>query len=122
MYSLIAALTVLASAAAPIPKDSRPSNPLVGTWVLTKSGQLPVGVTATIEIAAAGEFTMTVNIGDQKLMMAGTWKLDGDKLTVTVKGPDGKEKPETMTIKRLDSTELITVDERGQQDEFKREK
>lgn len=94
-----------------------------GTWKLTKSETpLPPGATALLIFGKDGKLTMKIEAGGQKLELQGTWKLDGEKLITMQKTPDGKEVKESHTIKKLDDTDLITVDEKGKSDEFKKQK
>ena len=56
--------------------------------------------------------------------MEGAYKLDGDKLTVTLRTPEEKDKEltDTVTITKLTDKELITKDQKGKVDEFKKKK
>ena len=47
----------------------------------------------------------------------GTYKLDGDKLDITVKYPTG-DKKETLTVKKLTDTEMETTDSKNVTDTF----
>ena len=55
----------------------------------------------------------------KEFTLAGTYKVDGAKLTVTFKA-DGKEFSETLTIVSLDDDELVTKDSKGKKDTFER--
>lgn len=109
-----------AVAAAPAPA----SNPkmIIGVWEITKSDDgTPVGT--TIEFTRDGKLKITTKVGDAPLNLEGTYKVDGDKLTVTVKSPDeGKEMSDTVTITKLTEKVLITKDTKGKSDEFKKKK
>jgi uncharacterized protein (TIGR03066 family) len=91
---------------------------LLGTWEATK-GDMPPG--STLEFAKDGKLTMTVKQpGAEKPMVAsGTYEVDGEKIMTTAKVGD-KEHKETHTIKNLTDKTLITVDEKGKTDEFKK--
>jgi len=96
---------------------------LEGTWKLVKSeNPLPPGATAHLVFIKDGKLAIKIDVGGQKLELEGTWKMDGDKLVTMQKTPDGKEQKESHTIKKLDDTDLITVDEKGKTDEFKKAK
>lgn len=76
---------------------------LEGTWVVTPAEQLPVEATIKTTFAGGDPVSTIVQAsvpmaGDSKLVadVAGTWKLEGEKLTVTANDvklttPDGKE-------------------------------
>jgi uncharacterized protein (TIGR03066 family) len=89
---------------------------IVGVWEVTK-GDAPPG--ATLEFTKDGKLKMMAKLKDQTLSMEGTYKIDGDKMSVTLKLGD-KEKTEALTIKTLTDKVLVTVDSKGQADEFKR--
>ena len=95
---------------------------IVGKWDLVKATDLPKGTKATAEFTKDGKIKFDLEVMGQKVSAEGTYKIDGDKLTTTLKGPDGKEKTETDKIKKLDETTLIFEDDKGQVAEFKRKK
>lgn len=96
---------------------------LEGTWKLDKSdSELPKGASAVIVFEKNGTFNMKIEVGTTKVELPGTWTLDGDKLTVVQKDPTGKQKTETMKIEKLDDTDLVTIDEKGKKDQFKKSK
>jgi len=92
---------------------------LVGTWEITKSpGDLPKGSMVTFE--KDGKLKVSIDFNGKKLDIEGTYKVDGDKLNVTVKGPDGKEETDTDTIKSLDDKKLVIVDKDGKEAELEK--
>jgi uncharacterized protein (TIGR03066 family) len=110
-----------ASGRAPAPaKEPSNKEKLVGTWAPAKA---PEGAPeATIEFTKDGKLTVTAKVGEKTITLEGTYKLDGDKLAVTMKGPDGKEKEETVTITKLTDEVLVTKDGKGKEEEFKKKK
>ena len=105
--------------AAPAPASNKTK--IVGVWEVTKSEDAaPAG--ATLEFTKDGKLKVSAKIGDQALSFEGTYKVDGNKLVATMKGPDGKERTETMILVKLTASELITKDEKGRRDEFKKKK
>lgn len=70
----------------------------------------------TMEIKADGKFTAHQDVGDEHNEIAGTWKLDGDKLTMTGKRADGEQQTLTGTFQG-DKIEL-TGEENGQKMTF----
>ena len=97
-------------------KDAVDAKKIVGVWERVK-GNLPPG--STLEFNKDGTFKMSIPIKDKILNPTGTYKVDGNKLEVLMRF-GGKENRETMTIESLSDTTLITVDEKGKKDEFKR--
>lgn len=101
---------------------------ILGTWepVKPKAGEPD-------SIAFLPDGKMKVMAKDDKgkpVTVEGTYTVDGDKITSAphgpdgkpLKGPDGKEMKETATITKLTDTELVTKDEKGKTDEFKKKK
>jgi uncharacterized protein (TIGR03066 family) len=107
------------ASAAPAPKSNQTK--IVGVWIVIKSDDGTPPMT-TIEFTRDGKLKVKTKVGDQTLTMEGTYKLEGDKLTVTLITPDEKDKEvtDTVTITKLTDKELITKDQKGKVDEFKR--
>lgn len=91
---------------------------LLGKWELTK-GEAPPG--STIEFTKDGKLKMVAKVKDKEFSMEGTYKVDGDKIVTALKIGE-KEIKETMTIKTLTDKALVTLDEKGKTDEFKKVK
>ncbi|HEY1861446.1 MAG TPA: TIGR03066 family protein, partial [Gemmataceae bacterium] len=98
-------------------KDDK-KDKLVGVWEATK-GDAPKG--ATLEFSKDGKLKIAFEADGKKIAIEGTFKVDGDSLETNLKGPDGKEHKETMKIKTLTEKELVTEDEKGKIDEFKKQ-
>jgi uncharacterized protein (TIGR03066 family) len=92
---------------------------LVGVWEPTKPNDLTAG--STLEFTADGKLHTVAKLGDKTAKGEGTYKVEGDKLHMVLK-IFGKDAPQTLTVKTLTDTTLVTVDEKGAQDEFKRKK
>ncbi|SRR5579871_1305381 len=107
--------------AAPAPKSNQTK--ILGVWEVIKSDDGTPPKT-TIEFTRDGKLKVKTKVGDQTLTMDGTYKLEGDKLTVTLMTPDEKEKEvtDTVTITKLTDKELITKDQKGKVDQFKKKK
>jgi uncharacterized protein (TIGR03066 family) len=118
------ALTVSVSALAQAPEPKGEEMKLLGKWKLTKSskGDLPPGLEAVITFEKDGKIKMLVALADKKQEAAGTWKLDGKKLTVEYTDGPPKGKKETMVLKKLTDEDLVTVDEKDVTEEFKKVK
>ncbi|HEV3142626.1 MAG TPA: TIGR03066 family protein [Gemmataceae bacterium] len=96
---------------------------LVGKWEVTKVDENagpPVG--AIVEMTKDGK--VKVNFKDKdgnEESREGTYKLDGQKITVNIKaGTD--EKSHTVTIKKITSTEFVVEDDQGKSITFARKK
>jgi uncharacterized protein (TIGR03066 family) len=92
---------------------------LVGVWEVVKSEEAPPG--ATIEFTKDGKLKMAVNVKGKEMTQEGTYKVEGDKIT-SVQTFGGKEHRETAIIQTLNDTTLVTRDEKGKVDEFKRKR
>lgn len=85
---------------------------LIGKWETTDKKAVVL-----IEFAADGK--LSVSSGEVKA--EGNYKLEGDKLDVTLKFL-GEEHKEKLTVKKLTDTELETVDSKGKSETLKRKK
>ncbi|HKB01397.1 MAG TPA: TIGR03066 family protein [Gemmataceae bacterium] len=92
---------------------------LVGKWELTKSSDENAPKGATVEFTKDNKLTVTIDIGGKKLELMGTYKVDGDKITVKIKSPDGgKEEEDTDTIKELSDEKMVLIDKNKKETEF----
>lgn len=89
---------------------------LIGKWETGDKKSLVV-----IEFAAEGKLTLTAGESGKEIKVEGTYKLDGDKLEVSLKFM-GEEQKEKLTIKKLTDTELVTEDSKGKTETLKRKK
>jgi uncharacterized protein (TIGR03066 family) len=119
LTGVLALLSSKAVSAAPAPKSYR--GLIIGVWEVTKSedGTPPM---TTLEFTKDGKLKVATKVGDQSLNIDGTYKLEGDKITVTIQSPEEKELTDTLTIIKLTDTELITKDQKGKTDEFKKKR
>src|SRR5262245_57126464 len=76
---------------------------IVGKWKITKAreGGPPEGT--LIEFGKDGKVTVNVEVNGEKRMFEGTYKLDGNKFTIT-REQNGQEVKQEVTIKKLDDT------------------
>jgi uncharacterized protein (TIGR03066 family) len=95
-----------------------PSEKLVGKWEAVK-GTMPAG--SILELTKDNKFTLTLKQDGKELFkIEGTFEADGEK-SFTVKGKVGnEEKTQKLTIKELAAEKLVTEDEKGKSDEFKK--
>jgi uncharacterized protein (TIGR03066 family) len=92
---------------------------LVGNWEITKSpGDVPKG--SIVSFDKDGKLKVSIDFNGKKIDIEGTYKVDGDKLVVTIKGPDGKDETDTDTIKSLDDKKLVIIDKDGKEAELEK--
>jgi uncharacterized protein (TIGR03066 family) len=60
-----------------------------------------------------GKMNIAMTFMGKTNKLEGTWTLKGDQLTTVQKGPGGKEKKETMTIKELTDKKFVTAEKEG---------
>jgi uncharacterized protein (TIGR03066 family) len=89
---------------------------LIGKW---ETGDKKLLV--LIEFAAEGKLLLTAGEPGKEIKAEGTYKLQGDKLDVSLKFM-GDELKEQLTIKKLTDQELITEDSKGKSETLKRKK
>jgi uncharacterized protein (TIGR03066 family) len=92
---------------------------IVGVWKVVKSDKGPKG--GQIEFAKDGKLKVTFKAEDKEVTAEGTYKVKGDKLTVTITFME-KSSTNTATIKKLTEKELIVQGEKGNVTEFERVK
>jgi uncharacterized protein (TIGR03066 family) len=90
---------------------------IIGLWEVTKGEGAPPG--STVEFSKDGKLKVHAKVGDKEINIDGTYKVEGDKLTVTLTF-EGKTIMETNKIKKLTEQQLIVEDEKGKVEEFKR--
>ena len=76
---------------------------LVGKWQ-------PKDAKLRIELTADGKLAVVAKEGDKEFTSAGTWKLDGAKLAMTLQAGENETR-ETMTILKLTDDELVVETE-----------
>jgi len=89
---------------------------LVGTWKMTKTDSddpPPREASITVEFTKDGKVVVVFGLMCKELKMNGTYKIEGDKLSTTMKSlKDNKDKTDTMTIKELTAKKLVTVEKK----------
>jgi uncharacterized protein (TIGR03066 family) len=101
-------------------QDKKNAEKLLGTWVVSKSKEVPPGT--TLEFTKDGKLKVVVPVGEMKITVEGTYKVEGKGFKATMKGPDGKEKTDTVKIKELTDKKLVTENDKGEIDEFTKKK
>jgi len=106
-------------------KSSTPSSggsnadKIVGKWEISKPGKEGPPPGTTVEFTKDGKYTMSMKVGDKMESMSGTYKVEGDSIKTAMKPPGGKDEvKETIKIKSLTDTKLVTEDDKGSVDEF----
>jgi uncharacterized protein (TIGR03066 family) len=80
---------------------------LIGKWCPKEEAVF------TVELTTDGKATLVAMTSDGKVREAkGTYKVDGNRLTTTVKAGDD-EQTHTFTISKLTDTELVATDDKG---------
>jgi uncharacterized protein (TIGR03066 family) len=111
--------TLSGAAQAPPRKEVTNKEKILGTWELTKSESGgPLG--ATLEFTRDGKIKLSATLDGKAVNLEGTYAVDGDKLTVTWKVTGDKDLKDTETITKLTETELVTRDDKGKIEEFKK--
>jgi uncharacterized protein (TIGR03066 family) len=117
----VAVVVVLGAGAAAAPRKEAKTDPpkIVGAWEVVKShSDIPKGTAVTFD--KDGRLKVSIDFNGKKIDVEGTYKVEGDKLVVTVKGPDGKDETDTDTIKSLDDKKLVIIDKDGKEAELER--
>jgi uncharacterized protein (TIGR03066 family) len=116
------AILILTIAGAPAyaqPKDKDgkiDEKKLIGKW---EPPDAPKDIKIVVEFAAKGKVTVSAEVGGKAEKLEGTYKLDGDKLTLNMKSGE-KDRKETVTVTKLTDTELVTKDDKGKEETLKR--
>jgi uncharacterized protein (TIGR03066 family) len=124
MRTVLGCVTILALACAATAagQGKIDAKKLVGKWEPVpdkdKKDKLP-GL--LIEFMADGKVAMTVGGPGAEYKAEGTYKLEADKLAVTLKVGD-KEAKDTLTVKKLTDDELVTEDSKGKVETLRRKK
>ena len=109
--------TILALACATVAAQEKVDpKKLIGKWETGDKKSL-----VQIEFAAEGKLTVTSGEPGKETKFEGTYKVEGDKLDVSLKFM-GEEQKEKLTIKKLTDTELVTEDSKGKSETLRRKK
>jgi uncharacterized protein (TIGR03066 family) len=97
---------------APAPRPKTNAEKILGTWKVVKvpAGQLQ---DVTIEFTKDGKAKIVMRNETEEQTREATFKVDGDKVTITVALPDGKARKDTLTIVKLTDAELHLKGEPG---------
>ena len=112
----LAVMSICSGLAADNDKAAIDAHKLVGKWEPKGDRK---GVKMVMELSEDNKTVHTVTAGGQESRVEGTYKVDGNKLVLTMKVKD-KELIVTRTISRLTDTQLVSMDEAGKEFEFLR--
>jgi uncharacterized protein (TIGR03066 family) len=85
---------------------------IVGKWECTKADPEALPVGAIVEFTKDGKLKVTIKMGDQEMVLEGTYKLGKDSFDMVLKVGDNEHK-ETITIKKISDKELSTANKDG---------
>ena len=88
---------------------------LVGKWTPKDEKNKKGADSIVIEFTKDGKATVRASRDGKDFTLEGTYKLDGNKLTTTMKLGD-MERMQTRTISKLTDTELVSSDDKGKED------
>jgi uncharacterized protein (TIGR03066 family) len=108
----VAAVVCLAGTAVRAEDKADNAKLIVGKWTVEKADEGTVEKGATVEFTKDGKCKATHKNADQEMTVEGTYKVDGDKLTMLLKIGD-KEQTIDITILKLTKTELHTKNAEG---------
>ncbi len=94
---------------------------LAGVWEVVKTEEGALAVGSMVDFAKDGKAKVTAIREGKESTVEGTYTVEGNKLTVTLKHGE-KEVKHAITIKKLTDTEFVTENEKGKTAEFKRKK
>jgi uncharacterized protein (TIGR03066 family) len=92
--------------------DKIDAKKIVGKW---EPKEKPKDVSAVIDFQKDGKVVVNFKGNGKEGKIAGTYKVEGNKLTTTMSF-NGKEQTESATITKLTDTELVTKDEKGKEE------
>jgi uncharacterized protein (TIGR03066 family) len=94
---------------------------IVGKWEATKTdeGTIPVGT--VVEFTKDGKMKVTAKEGGMEMTLEGTYKVEKDTFTFTLKMGD-QEFKQTITITKISEKEMSTKDKDGKVVEMKKAK
>jgi uncharacterized protein (TIGR03066 family) len=113
MRSLLLCALVAQVAHFSLSADDKKADPidakkLVGKW------RAKEGAPGGFDFKGGGKVTMIATLADQPVKFEGTYKVDGNKLVVTVEF-GGKDQATAFTVTKLTDTELVMRDEKGKE-------
>ena len=118
MRALLGLGLLIVMGAATAADDKIDAKKLVGKWEIN---DVKKDVKGTVEFTKDQKLIYVLNLKGKDLKMDGTYKLEGSKLSVTLKIMDTDTTKE-MTVKKLTDAELTVEDEKGEAKTLKKAK
>jgi uncharacterized protein (TIGR03066 family) len=115
----MAAVVVFVGASKAQDKKVDPAK-LVGKWELVRSESTNAPKGAIVEFTKDSKLTIDFEENGKKRVVTGTYKVDGDKLSV--RGEDGTEVQDADTIKTLTDDKIVLVDKDMKETELTKKK
>jgi len=94
---------------------------IVGNWEVSKADENTVPVGSVVEFTKDGKMTVTAKEGGTEMKLEGTYKVDKDTFTFTLKAGD-QDFSQTITITKLSEKEMATKDKDGKTVELTKKK
>jgi len=110
------ALGVLLVASAGLTQEKIDAKKIIGKWSPVDNKDSII-----VEFTKDNKLVLSVVFEGKTEKLEGTYKLDGNKLTIVV-APKGKEEKEEMTVNKLTDEELETTDAKGKKETLKKVK
>jgi uncharacterized protein (TIGR03066 family) len=83
---------------------------LLGKWEPT-GDKIPPGLKAVIEFQKDDKVVVEVDFQGKSQKIEGKYKVDGNKMEMTMKSPDGQERTQKLTIVKLTDKEATIKDD-----------
>jgi len=109
-------MALLMSIAASAADDKLDGAKIMGKWELKQANAKSRVVVA---FAKDGMMSMTVEESGKSKTVDGVYRLDGNRLTIALRA-GAKDDTQKLTVKKLTDTELVTADEKGEEETLKR--
>ena len=95
--------------------ESKFADKILGFWVAAMGkGENTPG--ETLEFTKDGKFFVSIPTDDVPFRLEGTYKLVDNKLTTTIKTPEGMERTESTTIKDVTDAKMVWLAPDGKSD------
>ena len=85
---------------------------IVGKWTISKADEGTVPTGTVVEFTKDGKMKIVGKKGDEEFTMEGTYKVEGNKFTMTHKVGD-QERSQTITISKISAKEMDTENAEG---------
>lgn len=119
LFAVVLCYCFLGAAVAEDKKDAKINgSKIVGTWIVVKDAELPPGT--PVEFTKDGKLILKFTANGKEIKLEAMYKVDGDKLTLTMKNPDGKDEVEVDVINVLTEDKLMLTDPKKKETELKR--